>query len=156
MRTCFIQRILFQFALASLLAAPSSGQIKNDKKFSIVPKQLRERLVERLNLYVEYDRTEQCDKLFDLYSESFIKQQKMSKDSFVRLAESIPVSSRSVLLEYKVTSINKPSYTKEPGVFEIVGRIRISQGGRVVEGERILEARLQNGDWFFSAWLERT
>jgi len=156
MKKRIMRTIIFHVLLVLFLLPPVHGQVTNTKKFSAVPKQLRERLVERFNAYIEYDRTQQNDKLYDLYSESYIKGQKLTKASFLEVEESIPKSSRSVLIEYRPTSVSRPYYTKESGVYEIVGRAKVQRGAKVIEEERILVASLQNGDWYFTGWLERT
>jgi hypothetical protein len=156
MPTRVIRITLLYILVVTFFLAPAQGQVRNDKKFSSVPKHERERLVQRFNLYIEYDRAQQYDRLYDLYSETYIKGQKLSKASFLQVVESIPVSMRSMLLEYKPTSVNKTSYERESLTYEITGRAKIQQGSKVIEKELILEACLQNGDWFFSAWLERT
>ena len=139
------------------LALPASGQVENSKKFRPVPAQLRERLVERFNLYVEYERTRQYEKLFDLLSQEYISNQHLTREGYLQ----------SRLLD-KLVEFKPRAVTKEPArvylkgviipnlnVYEIIGIAKFQRGAKVVEEERLLEARLQDNDWYFTDWLIR-
>src|SRR6267142_6824442 len=140
------------------LALPASGQVENSKKFRPVPAQLRERLVERFNLYVEYERTRQYEKLFDLLSQEYISNQHLTREGYLqsRLKDKlVEFKPRAVTkspvgwivkrdVKYKIPNVN---------VYQIIGIAKFQRGAEVVEEERHLEARLQDNDWYFTDWL---
>ena len=145
------------FLIMVCLALPASGQVENSKKFRSVPAQIRERLVERFNLYVEYERTRQYENLFDLLSQAYISNQHLTREGYL---QSRPLDK---LVEFKPRAITKtPSSAYVKGykipninVYEIIGVAKFQRGGKVVEEEKLLEARLQNNDWYFTDWLIR-
>ena len=140
------------------LAFPASGQVENSKKFRAVPAQLRERLVERFNLYVECERTRQYEKLFDLLSQDFISNQHLTREGYLQSRL------KDKLVEFKLRAVTKSPVRwivkrdvmdKIPNVnvYEIIGIAKFQRGAKVVEEERHLEARLQDNDWYFTDWL---
>ena len=142
------------------LALPASGQVENPKKFRPVPAQLRERLVERFNLYVEYERTRQYENLFDLLSQAYISNQHLTREGY--LQSRLP----DKLVEFKPRAVTKSPVRvifkggvkyliPSTNVYEIVGIAKFQRGAKVVEEERLLEARLQDNDWYFTDWLIR-
>jgi len=91
MKTAITDRFYNQLVswafIVMMLAAPAAyAQNTNSKAFEAIPPPLRQRLVERLALYVEYQRSRQYDKLYDLLSWSTIQRvyRGQSKEEFVR------------------------------------------------------------------------
>src|SRR6266404_6538121 len=77
--------------VASLAIAPVHSQTKEQKKeekvFAGVPQRLRASLIERLNLYVEYERTKQYEKLYDLSLESVATPQRLDREAFANASK---------------------------------------------------------------------
>jgi hypothetical protein len=63
---CFRQALSYVI-LALVLSATTRGQVIDQKLFRTVPDEQRESLINRLNLYLEYDRKGQFDKRRELY-----------------------------------------------------------------------------------------
>jgi hypothetical protein len=68
--------------LAVLLCTTAHGQAKDQDVFAPVPAPLRARLVERLKLLIEYQRTQQWEKQYDLLS--VLVTQGASKEDHVK------------------------------------------------------------------------
>jgi hypothetical protein len=156
--TCH-QRYFSIAGLVFCLAVLALGQVTNSKKFHSVPEPLRDRLVARLNLYIENERTRQYEKLWDLLSPAYIAQQRLSRENYLQYR------SDDRLMEFKPTAVAKSPIRwrmrndglKEPSenvdVFEIHGIAKFQRGNKVVLEERLLEARFESDNWYFSEWL---
>ena len=143
--------------VASLAIAPVHSQTKEQKKeekvFAGVPQRLRASLIERLNLYVEYERTKQYEKLYDLSLESVATPQRLDREAFVK-ASTIGLAKgyRSVLLKFKPIQIVDLSVEHEGLVrYHISGMSKeMDHGGRVYDRQTAIEVRWINGGWYFS------
>ena len=113
---------------------------------------MRERLIERLNLYVEYERTRQYEKLYDLLLESVATPTNLSRDAYVEASKkTIAKGYRSVLLEFKPTDTLNLSLNDEDIVrYDIWGTAKVDDGEKIFERDAAIEARWINGDWYFS------
>ncbi|MCA1838188.1 MAG: hypothetical protein LC674_05335, partial [Actinobacteria bacterium] len=76
MHSIFRKWSLIPLAVAVLLAVPVSGQVANTKKLSCVPPELRDKLVKRLELFIQYDQAHEYEKQFDLLSHSYLESNK--------------------------------------------------------------------------------
>ena len=137
-----------------MLGVNAYGQSKEEKVFDAVPEALRARLIERLQLYVDYQRTKEYEKLFDLFSETTISKffNGQSKADFVKAYQSGDArGSSSRLIEFTPTDTEKITADSGAELFVIYGRAKLCEGGKAIEKKRVaIEAQLQNGDWYFS------
>jgi hypothetical protein len=144
---------LFGCVLAIMLVAVCArGQGKEEKVFDAVPEASRARLVERLKLYVEYQRAKDYEKLYDLYTESTIKNiyKGQSREEFAaacRKGDALGTSFR--LVKLTPTAINKATSDGLEG-YDIYGDAELIQSGKLVERYVLIEAQLKNGEWYFS------
>jgi hypothetical protein len=129
-------------------ALVASGQVTGSRKFHAVPKPLRDRLVARFNLYVEYERMRQHEKLWDLLSQAYVANQKLTRDKYLRYRP------KDILLEFKPRAVSKSYIPGTVNVFEIHGVAKFQRGNEVVTADRLLEARLQDNEWYSSDWLQ--
>ena len=125
----------------------ASGQVANSKKFQRVPGPLRDQLVVRFNLYIENERTRQYEKLWDLLSQGYIANQRLTRENYLRYR------SDDILIEFKPKAVIKSPIREYVNVFEIHGIAKFQRGHKVVMEDRLLEARWQGDDWYFSDWL---
>ena len=136
-------------AILLLLPGLSAARILNDEKLSKVPKQLRVRLVERLNLYFQYRRAKEYEKLNGLTSvESMIGTDKLTLNDFVRREQER--DGRFTLTNWRLECVSKDSGRKNGqayllGVKAVIG---YKKGG-TDEVDIHLDARIEDGDWFF-------
>jgi len=140
---CYLASIV----IALCLSTSTLGQVNNSKKFHAVPRSLRERLVERFNLYVEYERTRQHEKLFDLLSEAYISNQHLTRQSYLQYRLKEP------MVEFKLNAVIRRPIAGSVNVYEIHGTAEFQHGNKIAAEDRLLEARFQGNDWYFSDWL---
>jgi len=141
------KRLFYCLVALFCWALLASAQVTDSKKFHAVPKPLRDRLVARFNLYVEYERTRQGEKLWDLLSQGFIAAQRLTRDHYLQYRPN------DVSLEFKPRTVIKSHMPGTVNVFEIHGVAKFQRGNQVLKANRFLEARLENDEWYFSDWL---
>jgi hypothetical protein len=141
------QRCIVCTLVVLCLTIPVSSQVTNSKKFHAVPRATRDRLVERLNLYIEYERTRQHEKLFNLLSDAYISNQHLTRERYLQYRL------KDTLVEFKPNAVIKSPIRENVNVFEIHGIAKFQRGNKIVAEDRLLEARLQDNDWYFSDWL---
>jgi hypothetical protein len=153
---------LLSCALVILLFAPLiQAQDKEHRVFDAVPEQVRARLMERLKLYVEYQRAKDYEKLYDLYTESTIKNvfKGQSREEFAAAYRKGDEEGKSTrILEFRPTSIDKSvsMWTSEGAdeAYSIYGDAKLWRPVERVEKPIAIEAQLKNGEWYFSAIVE--
>ena len=137
-----------------MLTVSGFAQKKAEKVFAVVPEAARARLLERLHLYVDYQRRKEYDKLFELFSDATINKyfHGQSKADFVKAYQSGDErGSSSRVIEFTPTDTEKISADGAGEFFVVYGRAKVSEGNKVIEKKRAaIEAHLQNGDWYFS------
>src|SRR4051812_18322642 len=133
--------------IAAATGSPAFSQTKEQKKeqraFAAIPQHLRARLIERLNLYVEYERSRQYEKLYELLEESVADQPKISREEYVAASRKrIAEGYRDALLEFKPTDAIDLSLTDEDKVigYSIGGKARFDDGGRISERDAAINA----------------
>jgi hypothetical protein len=146
--------LLAVFAAAMCVPAHSQtkAQKKEQKVFAAVPQHLRARLVERLNMYVEYERTRQYDKLYDLLSEYVVHPGSLSRAAYVIASKkTIDEGYRTVLLKFKPTATIDLS-ADDQGIllYDIWGAATVNDKGKIYDKNAAIEARWINGEWYFS------
>ncbi len=151
MRKLLTSTFLLVF-ISSVLFAQALSRTKEEKVFAAVPQHLRPMLIERLNLYVEYERTKQYEKLYDLLWESVATPTNLSRDAYVEASKrTIAQGYRSVLLEFKPTDTLVLTINDEDLVrYDIWGTAKVDDGEKIFERDAAIEARLINGEWYFS------
>ena len=145
--------VLKPFLLIALLITSTTAQVKADKKFSKVPAQLRERLIERMNSYFEYERTRQYDKLYGLTSNKAVTEPEPSdKPSKEELIAEIRKWGGSIPLKVKIISLNEYRGPTDHPVYTMLLQVKSRYNGRVVDEDRLFEAHFDNGDWYFRSY----
>ena len=138
--------------LIFMMAVTGYCQGKMQKRFEAVPEHLRARVIERLDLYVEYERTRQYEKLYDLLLESVAVPRTLDRETYVEASKrTIAQGYRSVLLKFKpqwtlVLSLNDEDLMR----YDIWGTAKVDDGEKIYERDAAIEARWINGDWYFS------
>ncbi len=150
-------RQLLLFLGICLFVAPVFGQITDTKKFASVPAQIRDRLIERLNLYLEYDRTNQQEKKYDLFSEAYKTVSWKNKADYIKFLQAEEAKGkRRMFVAFDISSVEDESIDKSDyRIFYINGVIKFKRGGKLKKKNRFLDARYQNGEWYFSDWIEK-
>lgn len=145
-------RLLGTVLTTVLVVICAQGQGIGQKVFDIVPEPVRARLIERLELYVEYQRTKQYERLYDLFSRTTIERifNGQSRGEFVDAFRKGDADRTSVtIMEFTPTRIEET--TKDGAeLYNIYGDAKLCQQGEPVEKHIVVAAQLQNGDWYFS------
>jgi hypothetical protein len=148
MRRNFISCTFLLMSVTSL-SGFAAGQGGKFNVYSPVPRHLRPGLDVRLKLYVELERTGQFEKLYEIFSDSYVAHLK----TFNRggMSEYVPFEkglgkSRMEVVDFTPTSTKRVV----GGVYVIFGRIKSRWGERFHEDKGSIEARRQNGEWYFS------
>ncbi len=146
--------LLISFLLTIVPAhSQSKEQKKEQKVFAAIPLHLRARLVERLNSYVEYERTKQYEKLYDLLFESVAKPSSLSREEYVTVSKkTFAKGYRTNLLKFKPTSTSDFSPDNEnKSSYQIFGVAKVNNGEEIYEMNAAIIARRINEEWYFSS-----
>ena len=136
--------------LLVLCCMPAYGQIKDQDVFAPVPAALRADLVERLKLLIEYQRTQQWGKQYDLLSIAFT--QGKSKEEYVKrnrhwYTEVVP---DDLILDFtpKATTVHESS--PDAGWWTIYGCAKLRLKGQMEQLYASVDAHRERGNWYFS------
>lgn len=136
--------------LVVLCCVPAYGQTKDEDVFAPVPADLRASLAERLKLLVEYQRTQQWEKQYELLS--ITATQGDSKEEYAKRSRRwyTEVVPEDLILDFipKATTVHKSS--ADAGWWTIYGCAKLRKKGRTVELYASVDARREGGNWYFS------
>lgn len=150
-RQC-LRCLLLLFVITALLSQ-ALGQVIDGKGLSRVPSHLRTRLVERLNLYLEYQQTQQYSKLFDLLPGDYIQERKLTKESFINENEKIDSEGRrDIPIKLRVDRVSRIHRAQDKESYRIIFKGRFGYRNRIVEDNLYFDADWENGDWFVWAY----
>jgi hypothetical protein len=133
--------------VCSLSAA--RAQTPSYEVFAPIPEGERARLVQRLNLLVEYQRTKQWAKQYDLLA-SLLTRAESKRDFVSRTRQAYTRWGRTPLLAftpYKVASVQVDAGRK---AWFIYGCSQVLEKGQKVSQFAFVEAYKERNDWFFS------
>jgi hypothetical protein len=146
-------KLIFSCLLITLISSVFAGQVKSAKKFSNlrVSPELRQRLADRFNLFVEYERTQQFDKLYDLLPSNV--RQRVQREAYVAERQKAATSEHGYgrLLALKVNRIQDRKLRDNEWVgFDVQVKLLMKNGKTYPDQAVSFVAYLQNGDWYFS------
>lgn len=149
-----------------LFFSHSFGQIVETKKFDSVPVPIRENLIKRLNLFLEYERADQFEKKYDMFSEYTKTISWKRKEDYVKFEQDVKAGVLKKKLNFNITkfisfdirSVEDFSLDSSPDfrIFHLKGIVNYLDGKKVKKKALLLEARFEKGEWYFSDWLEET
>jgi hypothetical protein len=151
---------LIQLAITLTLLISSTvafGQHVNQKVFSSLPANQRQRFIERLDLYIARLLRNNQSGLNELYNEETLCslcKGKCTQDCAPPMTVEVPKSFRSELLEFR--PINISAYGSEGNwdySIEVEQKERLSWEGkppRIVKHKVRMFAVYEKGDWYFS------
>lgn len=142
--------------MALILLPPvlSSQSAVKKSWLEAIPESSRERLLKRLNLYIEYERKREYKKLYDLFSDSTIKDFNQensivkTKDDYIKWRQ----TSYPMLVKFKPFSA---VYNETLDAYAIYGQATLRWKDSMGKKEALLYAFLKNDEWYFSLLLER-
>jgi hypothetical protein len=133
-------------ALAFIVAAPSFGQ--NSRRltaFDPVPMDQRAHLAKRLKTFVEFQRTRQWGKLFDMSPKVHNQHPEETKEHFVKIMN---IDDGTRLLAF-VPQYSSKNFTIDADYF-IDGCSKMRWDGKIGWYRTGLGAALENGEWYFT------
>lgn len=139
-------KLLSSIAILLLLLLAAYGQVEDSLKvFDPIPANERAHLAERLKLLVEYQRTKQYEKLFEMLPKVHTQHPELSKEKF--LAD-IRRNGKSHIVDFV------PKYIIEnptiDGEYVIYGCAKVREGWSTRRWQATIYASLENGEWYFS------
>jgi hypothetical protein len=153
-----LKRIVLNFLIVAasvlLICDGVIGQPKSQSVFAPIPAELRNQLIARLDLMLEYDRTNQFENLFSVLSTDWLSKSGVPSDKTGYLAFKREWESKAVgynLLAFKPISVTKPN-SNDVGVYTIRARARLQsrETNRMTEEDYFIEAHWRNCEWYFS------
>jgi hypothetical protein len=143
-------RAMLIFIIAVVLSAtPTFGQVKNTGKLSRVPANVRDKLIQRLELFVQCDKARDFNKQFDLLSPSFLRRDNFTRQTYVEFRRK---EIRGSLLSVSIDHVHP--HLRE-GYVDISISAQTLYKGRNASDTWIFTAYLQDGEWFFDYnWVD--
>lgn len=126
------------------------GQVKDQDVFAPVPEALRVGLVERLKLLIEYQRTQQWEKQYELLSIS--SKQGDSKEEYAKrnrhwYTEVVP---EDLVVDFAPKATTTHESSAEGGWWTIYGCAQLRRKGHVERLYASVDAHREGGNWYFS------
>jgi hypothetical protein len=141
-------RAALLLVLLALLVTPAQSQAENlAKAFAPVDEALRQRLAERLKLYIKYERTHRWEKLYALSSKQYLKNE--SREKFIKRQRSFSGSNFPDTLNF-IPQATVPSFAGIEDEYFIEGCMKVRWKGRVHRWLAGVDVFWENGDWYFS------
>src|SRR5258708_6862129 len=143
----FLHSLRYPF-LASLLvyvvSFSANGNVKSQNNpFAAIPESSRSRLIERLNLSIEYQRTHQWDKLYGLRYD----KGGQTRESYVRKQRHYKIRDGDGLVEFNARQV---IYIDREDKWIIEGCARWHSRGRDQYHSSSTNAKFREGEWYLS------
>ena len=135
--------------LVLIFCISTHGQSKDEEVFDSIPAQLRARLTERLKILIEYQRTQQWEKQYDMLSE-LVTQGDSKEEHVKRLKHWYAEGLGDILIDFVPKSVAVHSESVEYGEWTIFGCAKLREKGRVVQLYASVSAYREKNDWYFS------
>ena len=134
--------------LTGMLVMPIQAQVDNlAKVFAPIDAPSRQRLAERLKLYVEYERTHQWEKLYELISKQYLKNE--SREEFVKRQRSFSGNNFPDTLDF-IPQSTVTSFAGNEDEYFIEGCMKVRWKGRVRRWLAGVDVFWEKGNWYFS------
>jgi hypothetical protein len=125
------------------------AQASDAEVFAAVPEAQRARLIERLNLLIEYQQTQQWAKQYDLLS-SLTKSAEGKQDFVNRTRQAYTKWGRTPLISFTPYNVGQVQAAPGRTPWVIAGCSQVLEKGEKVSKLAIVEAYWEKGDWYFS------
>src|SRR5215468_1621226 len=137
----------FYLILLCAISVLVGAQDNEQKAFSSVPESVRARLIERFQLFVLYETTEQWDLQYELLEPRYEK----GKDEYVALRRRNSLPSAEKWNFGFVPEGTEEGYNPQLlADYKVVGYAKVKERGCLVKRKGFVYAFLQNGEWYFS------
>jgi hypothetical protein len=139
----------FCLILLGMSCAPAAAQAEQ-KAFASVPETIRARLIERFQLLLFYETSEQWDHQYDLLESRYPR----GKAEYVTQRQrnsSNPAD--KWIFDFVVESAEVGSDAKVPADYSLVGYAKVRERGCLVKRKGFVYAFLRSGEWYFSGFI---
>lgn len=133
-------------ALIAVSAQAQTGALSGI--FTPVNASLRQRLSGRLKMYVEYQRTHQWGRLYNMTAKQF--REKETREEFAKRQASLSGYAFPETLDF-VPHYTVTSYYGIEGNYSIEGCMKVRLKGRTHSWQAGVEAFWEDGEWYFSS-----
>ncbi|HYX30156.1 MAG TPA: hypothetical protein VE863_16560 [Pyrinomonadaceae bacterium] len=151
-----ISRLSCLIFVVTAFAVSTPAQNTDAKTFAAIPPAMQSRLIERLDLYVAYQRAKQYDQLYDLLSRSAIQKvfRGQSKAEFTKAYQKGDNERTSTrVVQFTPSATAKEQNADGGTTYLIYGKASLFEMGEFSRMRSIvIRADLQDGDWYFSAF----
>ena len=143
---CETMKPLGSITILLILILAAHGQTGDSLKvFGPVPANQRARLAERLKLLVEYQRTKQYGKAFEMLPKVHTQHPELTEEEFLA---AIRTQGKAHIVDFV------PEYTTEnptiDGEYAIYGCAEVREGRSTKKWKAATYASLEDGEWYFS------
>jgi hypothetical protein len=145
-----------QGRVTTFLYGPSEGDdhLKcpgyDDTDFpSDMPKELRSRLLERLNQFVEYSLKRQYENKFELYLPDFAARFLGTTNKHEFVMKNNAGGFDDELAGFRPTDVSETKDEAYGKAYEVYGLAKTSENGKIVESHRNIRMILKDGEWYF-------
>jgi hypothetical protein len=155
-RRISIDAVSASMVIILLLSFGAKAQERASQVFDPVPPQSRAGLVERLQEYVEYEKTGQYAKLFELlYKVDSFGEKITSKELYVAARQKV-LGQRGTLREFlPIVVIDLTLNDGETPIYSITGLAKVKcEGEQTIDKKVTVFAKFENGNWYFSEMLD--
>lgn len=136
--------------LALLCCVPAYAQIRDENVFAPLPPDLRAGLGERLKLLIEYQRTQQWEKQYELLSVTATQGDNREEYAERTRRWYTKVVPEDLLLDFVPKSMTVHESSADAGWLTLYGCGKLRKQGQIVELYASVEAHRERGEWFFS------
>ena len=125
------------------------AQNSNNEVFAPIPETQRSRLIERLTLLIEYQKTQQWARQYGLLS-SLVTRAESKRDFINRTRQAYSNWGRTPLLAFTPYKVNLVQVDANRKVWFISGCSKVLEKGQEINKLAVVEAYREKNDWFFS------
>lgn len=120
---------------------------------SSLPKEQRPRLREMLSRFVEYSRTAQFEKQYELYLPDFAAKRFSVKDKHEYAGLTRSHGDRETYIDFQLLSVGSNEDKDYGKIYEVFGLAKTLQGGKAVESYQSTQVILKDGEWYFVSFF---
>ncbi|HUS09608.1 MAG TPA: hypothetical protein VMZ30_04005 [Pyrinomonadaceae bacterium] len=132
-----------------LNSSAAFAQNSNNEVFAPIPETQRSRLIERLTLLIEYQKTQQWAMQYGLLS-SLMTRAERKRDFINRTRQAYSKWGRTPLLAFTPYKVSLVQVDANQKVWFISGCSKVLEKGQKVNKAAVVEVYKEKNDWFFS------
>lgn len=148
----FVNCISYKVGIAVLLslacAFSTKGQVRNPEQLNHLQTAIRDPLLGRLNLYIEYGAKQQYEEQYNLVAQTYLREWNFSKEGYAEESREFAKKVGCLVGFY----IKRVSIDEDQDQVWLYGIIQTQYEGKLVEDHGYVRATLEEGRWVFEKW----